>query len=80
MGCNCKRAVTLEEDYGAPMEENWFGKMIRMLYKCIMFIIVVVLSIIVSPIVILIAIYQITFGKGGIKIPHKIFEMSKLEG
>ena len=54
--------------------------MIRMLYKCIMFIIVVVLSIIVSPIVILIAIYQITFGKGGIKIPHKIFEMSKLEG
>ena len=77
MGCNCKRAVTLEEDYGAPMEENLAQKAVRMLYKCLMFIIVVALSVVVSPVVMLVAIWKITFGGGGIKIPHRIFEMAK---
>ena len=76
MGCNCKRAATLEEDYGAPMEENIFEKVVRGMYKCLVFIIIVCLGIIVSPIVILMVIYKITFGGGGIKIPHKIFEMA----
>ena len=76
MGCNCKRAATLEEDYGVPMEENGFEKVVRFLHKCLMFIVVILLGIIVTPVVILVAIYKITFGKGGIKIPHKFFEMA----
>ena len=77
MGCNCKRAAELVDDYGVPTEETVLEKVSRGLFKLIIFLIMVVLGIVVCPVIILIAIYKMTFGKGGIRIPHKVFEMVK---
>ena len=76
MGCNCKRAATLEEDYGLPTEESGFEKVVRIIYKILIFILIICLVIVVSPVVMVIAVYQIIFGKGGIRLPHKIFEFA----
>lgn len=77
MACNCKRAVQIENDYGVPTEETLIEKVLRGLYKCIVFIVIVALSIIACPIVIILVIYKMTFGSGGIRIPHKVFEMAR---
>jgi len=76
MGCNCKRGMALEDQYGEKMEESSVWRVIRFFYKVLMFALVLVLGIVLSPVVVIYVIYKMVFGNGGIKVPKKIMEMA----
>lgn len=61
MGCNCKRAMALENEYGTKEKETIFGKIWRYILRGIAFIMVIMMSIVIIPILILAIIYQIIF-------------------
>lgn len=63
MACNCKKAKKFEEKYGDKEYENALAKVTRYGWRVIMFTILVVLAIVVTPIMIFVAIYKIAFGK-----------------
>lgn len=61
MACNCKRANEISEKYGEQLEDNIFTKIVRFFWKIIFFIIGVSLGLILSPIIVVIAIYKMFF-------------------
>ena len=63
MACNCKKKMVLENEYGVKEEENIVSKVNRYFWKCIIFLVFVALAIIVIPVLIFMAIYQIVFKK-----------------
>ena len=63
MGCNCKKKIALEDEYGVKEREGIIGKSVRFLLKIAMFLILVALSVIVVPIMIFVIIYKLTLGK-----------------
>jgi len=69
MSCNCKKKIVLEDKYGENVEENFLNKASRFLVKGLIFLIFCVLAIVIIPIMVFMAIYQLTFGKGRIVLP-----------
>ena len=63
MGCNCKKINRFADAYGVKEEESLFGKINRLFYRTILFVITILLSIVVIPCVIFVAIYRIFWGK-----------------
>lgn len=61
MSCNCKKKMALEDNYGILEEESILGKINRYFWKTIIFLTFIGLSVIVIPILIFVAIYQICF-------------------
>ena len=66
MSCNCKRAREIEEKYGEEQEESLFWKGYRFLWKIIFNLIFIVLAIIITPIIILMVLYNIVVGRENI--------------
>ena len=71
MSCNCKRAREIEEKYGEEQEESLFWKGYRFLWKIIFNLIFIVLAIIITPIIILMVLYNIVFGRENVLILPK---------
>ena len=64
MACNCKRANKLQDDYGVKEDETLSGKAYRYLWKVIIALLMLAFSIVIVPIVIVMAMYNIVFGNG----------------
>lgn len=63
MGCNCKKKIALEDEYGVKEEETLFGKTIRILMKTFTHLLLIVLTLVTVPVVTLMIIYTIVFKK-----------------
>jgi hypothetical protein len=63
MGCNCKRVKSFEEKYGVPEYETVNAKIYRNFLRVVLFAIAVVLAIVLTPVLIFVTIYKLTFGK-----------------
>lgn len=73
MGCNCKRALQIQEKYGTEVNENTFQKVYRVLLKIIILLIGLVFGVILVPVVVFILIFNQVFRDGkGITIPKKL--------
>ena len=78
MACNCKKRNEIEERYGVKEEESFIGKIYRQLWKVIFFVITIMLAIVITPIMILVIIYKIFFGKGKpIMLPKQLSKYLK---
>jgi hypothetical protein len=69
MGCNCKKARSYEEANGYKEEESILGKYTRQMIKIGIFALTILLAVIITPIIILVAIYKIFFGDRNIPLP-----------
>jgi len=69
MACNCKKARNFEEKYGVPQEESVMRKVTRYSYKVLFFVIAVGFAIVLTPIIMLWAVYAIFFGNHRIVLP-----------
>ena len=73
MGCNCKKALKLEEDHGTKVKETKLQLTYRTLWKLIVLGIGFILGIVLVPVIILVLMYnQIFRGGKGITIPEKL--------
>jgi hypothetical protein len=61
MACNCKKKIELENKYGTDENEDLFTKTYRYTFKAMIFALVVLIAIVVTPAVILVAIYKVIF-------------------
>ena len=61
MGCACKRKMAIERKYGEKVEETYLGKFTRFGFKVFLYTITVLLAIVTTPIVIMVAIFNIFF-------------------
>lgn len=78
MGCNCKNKIEFEKKYGTKVEVGVIGRSLNFLLRIFVFLIVAVIAVIVTPIVLVSAIYQMFFGKDkGITIPKGLIETIK---
>lgn len=76
MGCNCKRVKEFEDKYGTPTDENVLEKIGRFLAKCGLFVLIVAISIIITPFVMVYAVFKMfTDNNFNIKIPKNILKM-----
>ena len=62
MGCNCKRGFEIQEKYGVKEKESFFDKIYKYGWKIIISFLFLVLSIVIAPIIIVMAMYQIVSG------------------
>lgn len=69
MGCNCKRVKSFEEKRGIEEEETILGKIFRKGLRILLFLIAIAFSIVLVPIIIFLAIYNICFGDNKITLP-----------
>ena len=79
MACNCKRAAELV-DGTTDIEEGVLMKAWKVIYKILLMLLVICLAVVMVPIIVLYAIWQMIFGKGGIHIPNKVFKLAGLNG
>ena len=70
MSCGCKRVMNFEKENGVELKESIFTKILRIFYKIFLFMLFVSLAVIVTPCVILAAIYTMIFGKGVLVLPE----------
>ena len=63
MGCGCKKVRSFEEKHGVPEYESLSGKVYRHFLRVVLFLIAIALAIVVTPILIFVTIYKLTFGK-----------------
>lgn len=78
MSCNCKNKIALEEQYGTPIEVGPIEKFFNFLLKVFVFLIVVFMTLVLTPIIFIVAIYKMFFGKDkGIMIPKKVLDALK---
>lgn len=61
MACNCKQRNAVIEEYGTPEEESLLGVIYRQFLKIILFIIALVIGIVLIPVILVMAIYQMVF-------------------
>ena len=61
MACNCKKKIELENKYGEDENEDLFTKTYRYTFKAMIFALVVLIALIVTPAIILVAIYKVIF-------------------
>ncbi len=64
MGCNCKQRNAIIDTYGTPEDETILEKVSRNLLRVVLFIIAILVGVIVTPIIMLVAVYKIFFTKG----------------
>lgn len=69
MACNCKKTRRFEEKHGVKEEETLLGKFFRWGIRVLLFSIAIVFSIVLVPIIIFLAIYNICFGDNKITLP-----------
>lgn len=69
MGCNCKRVNSFEKKRGIEEEETILGKIFRKGLRILLFLIAIVFTIVLVPIIIFLAIYNICFGDNKITLP-----------
>ena len=73
MGCNCKKAIQIEDRYGTKMEENLLQKTRRNLIKILVLLIGFGLGIVIVPVVTVVLIYnQIFRGGKGLTMPKML--------
>lgn len=73
MGCNCKKALKLEEGHGTEVKETKLQLTYRTLWKLIVLGLGVILGIVLVPVIIFVLMYnQIFRGGKGITIPEKL--------
>lgn len=78
MGCSCKNKIAMEEKYGTIVESGPIERFLNLLIRIFIFLIVVSLTIILVPIVLIVVIYNIFFGKNkGISVPKRILDTLK---
>ena len=70
MACSCKRVASFEEQHGIEEEETLLGKMTRNTFRVVFFLITIGLLVILVPIVLFAAIYNIFFGDNKITLPR----------
>ena len=71
MGCGCKRKLAIEKKYGTVVKETILKKSFRITLKVTLYIITILLAIVVTPIVIMVALYNIFFRhNAGIVMPN----------
>jgi len=80
MACNCKRAKAFEEKYGIPQEESVARKIIRRLYKVLFAVIAIVFAIVLTPCIMLMALYAMFFTNGRIVLPKFLNKYLKNNG
>lgn len=61
MACNCKKANKFQDKYGEPQEENAFEKSQRYIYKIMIFALAILIAVVVTPVIVLTAVYKIVF-------------------
>jgi hypothetical protein len=61
MACNCKKTNEFQDKYGKPEEESAFQKSQRYIYKIMIFAVAVLLAIVVTPVIVMTAIYKMIF-------------------
>lgn len=61
MACNCKKKIEFENKYGVDEKEDLFTKTYRYTFKAMIFALVVLIAMIVTPAIILVAIYKVIF-------------------
>ena len=71
MGCNCKRKMEIEEKYGTPMSESLGEKIVRFAKRLFLFVFTVLASVIMVPIITIVAIYKLTISKNLEIVPPK---------
>ena len=69
MACNCKRAQEFEAKYGVPQEESVARKIIRRLYKVLFVAIAITFTIVLTPCVMLWALYAMFFTNNRLVLP-----------
>lgn len=77
MGCNCKRITEFENRYGIPENETVLGKTMRYVMKFVLFAIALVLSVILTPLILIWAVYAIFFGNNRIVLPNFLYKYMK---
>lgn len=78
MGCNCKNAQKIKDANEGLVEVNLFEKGFYSFKKILLLLFAVCLSIVVTPIVIVVIIYTMVFkGSGKVTIPNKLLNMLK---
>ena len=78
MACNCKRSLEIQDKYGVKEEESFIEKSYRQLWRIFVFFIVIALGIVVTPIVIIVVLYNFFFGKNkGIVFPSQLAKYLK---
>lgn len=78
MACNCKKKRDIEAKYGEPIEETWFDKTYKYLAKILFFLMLLCLTIVLVPVVIVIAMYELAFSKNpSINLPKLIGKLVK---
>lgn len=63
MSCNCKKKMVLEDNYGVKEKENLISKIKRYSWKCTLFIILMTMCVVLIPVIVVVAFYQIAFAK-----------------
>jgi len=70
MACNCKRKIDLEKKYGVRQTETILGKVRRFMLKILIFIFLMAMILVATPIMIVVVIYRIAFkGDTAIVLP-----------
>ena len=71
MGCACKRKLAIEKKYGQKIKETFVKKVTRIGFKALLYTITILLAIVVTPIVIMVVIFNIFFRhNAGIVMPN----------
>ena len=78
MSCSCKKVKKLGDKYGVEEKETLLGKCVKMLYKIGMFLIIVALGLIITPIVLVVGLFKTFFMKNKrITIPRFLTKYKK---
>jgi lipopolysaccharide/colanic/teichoic acid biosynthesis glycosyltransferase len=63
MACNCKRVQSFEEKHGVKEYESFLAKYNRLFFRCLFFLIAILATVVIAPIVIVVAIFKMFFGE-----------------
>ncbi len=63
MGCNCKRVAEFESKHGTQMDETTPMRYARLSLRVLFFAIAIALTVVLTPIIIVWAVYKLCFGK-----------------
>ena len=63
MGCNCKNVRTFEDKHGIEEEQSLLGKFNKKVIRMILFLIAIAFTVVLTPIIIVVAIYKMCFGR-----------------
>jgi lipopolysaccharide/colanic/teichoic acid biosynthesis glycosyltransferase len=61
MACNCKKKIEIEDKYGVPQEETTLEKGFRLSYRVMIFTFAILITMVVAPTIIIIALYKMIF-------------------